>query len=56
MGKRIYYLEERLINYALKIIDIAVALPNAKVATHLGEIWNSTCFKLWGSSDCRIIK
>ncbi|WP_341227290.1 four helix bundle protein [uncultured Arcticibacterium sp.] len=35
-GNRTYDLEERLINYAVQIIEVVESLPNTKTAVHLG--------------------
>ena len=36
MKKRIYDLEDRLIDFALVIDEIVEALPNTKLANHIG--------------------
>ncbi len=52
-------LEERLINFAVLIVEIEGTIPNTRAANHLaGQLLRSgtfTCFKLWRSAKWRIM-
>ena len=58
MSDRKYDLEDRLVNYSCRMIDVVEALPNTRAGSYIAGQLIKSCisptFKLWWGSGCGV--